>query len=503
MKEKILKTSSGKVVDNDQSSQTIGKESGYTLLQDTNFIDKMAHFVRERIPERVVHAKGAGAHGYFKLNKSMSKYTDASMFCNVGTEVPLFIRMSTVGGESGSSDSARDPRGFAIKFYTEDGNYDIVGNNTPIFFIRDAIKFPDFIHTQKRHPQTNLKDANMMWDFFSLQPESLHQVMFLFSDRGTPRNYREMHGFGSHTFMWYKKDGSYVWVKYHFKSTLGFNTMSGKEADELSMTDPDHATRDLFDAIKNKNFPKYIVSVQILTDEQAKKMTLNPFDVTKVWQTKDAPLIEIGEMVLNRNPENYFVEVEQATFSPSNFIPGVGPSPDKMLQGRLFAYGDAHRYRVGTNHNQLEINKPLKCPYSNERAGTMASAEGYGSSNNYFPSTQSDKAIIKDIAQLPTIKVDDWIIKYEVKSYEDDFVQPHILYEKVLDKNAREALVMNLSGSLKTAAMNLQYRQTALFYKVHNELGTKLAKELKLDIKKIEMLSKLSQDDRIKETKFI
>lgn len=496
---KILKTSSGVKVANDQASLTTGTNHGYTLIQDNHLLDKLAHFTRERIPERVVHAKGAGAHGYFTLTKNMEKYTDAKMFTEVGIKVPLFIRFSTVGGESGSADSARDPRGFAIKFYTSEGNYDLVGNNTPIFFIRDAIKFPDFIHTQKRHPQTNLKDANMMWDFWSLTPESLHQVLFLFSERGTPKNFREMHGYGSHTFMWYKKDGSYVWVKYHFISELGFNGWSGAEAEELTKTNPDFATEDLFKAIEKNNYPKWKVKMQILTQNQVDKMALNPFDVTKVWQTADAKLIEIGEIVLDRNPINYFTEVEQVTFNPSNFIPGISASPDKLLQGRLFAYGDAHRYRVGTNHNQLEINKPIKCPYSNERGGSMASSESYGSQNNYYPNSQDNVSVEGIDAPIITLK-ENVIQKWEVKTYEDDFIQPHIFYEKVLKAEKRNELINNLSNSLKNANQNLQLRQVAMFYKVHEDLGEKLANKLKLNLSKIKELSKLSQDERVSKT---
>lgn len=498
-KNKILKTSSGSLIDSDQASLAIGTNFGQVLLQDHQLIDKLAHFTRERIPERVVHAKGAGAYGYFKLNKSMEKYTDAKMFIKIGVEVPMFVRFSTVGGESGSSDSARDPRGFAMKFYTEEGNYDLVGNNTPIFFIRDAIKFPDFIHTQKRHPQTNLKDGNMVWDFWSLTPESLHQVMFLFSDRGTPKNYREMNGYGSHTFMWYKKDGSYIWVKYHMKAVLGFNGMTSSEAANLSKTNPDHATEDLFKAIESGNFPKWKVNVQILTQKEVDEMKLNPFDVTKVWPHQQAPLIEIGEFILNRNPINYFAEVEQATFNPSNFIPGVAASPDKLLQGRLFAYGDAHRYRVGTNHNQLEINKPIECPYNNERGGSMAQAGSYGSQNNYFPNTQ-DNVTVEGISP-PIIKLKDEVIqKWEVKTYEDDFVQPNQFYEKVLKDKQKTELINNLTDSMQDIKENLKYRQVALFYKVHIDLGTRLATSLKLDLNKIKNLSLMSQDDRVKNT---
>ncbi len=504
MKEKkILRDSKGSPVDNDQASKSLNlnKDHGYTLVQDTHLIDKLAHFSRERVPERVVHAKGAGAYGKFTLKEDMSKYTDAKIFTNMKTETPLFIRFSTVGGESGSADVARDPRGFAVKFYTEDGNYDIVGNNTPIFFIRDAVKFPDFIHTQKRHPQTNLKDSNMVWDFWSLTPESLHQVLFLFTDRGTPKNYREMNGFGSHTFMWYKANGEFSWVKYHFISTLGFKGLTSEEGDEIAKTDPDHATRDLFENIKAGNFPKWKLFVQIMSDKDVKKMKLNPFDVTKVWSHKDAPLIEVGEVILDRNPENYFTDVEQVTFSPGNFVAGTSASPDKLLQGRLFAYGDAARYRVGANHNQLEVNKPkTKDNYTNERAGSMASSKDYGSSNNYFPNSQSDGSVTNAIS-APRIDVNSaWIDKTEVITYEDDFVQPNLFYTNVLDESKKKELIKNLSNSMMGIYENLKYRQVALFYKVAEELGTRLSEKMDLDLEKVKKLSFLSQDERIKET---
>ncbi len=503
MKEKILKDSHGASVDNDQATKSLNlnEKHGYALVQDTHLLDKLAHFARERVPERVVHAKGAGAHGKFVLTNDMSKYTDAKIFTNKKVETPIFVRFSTVGGESGSADAARDPRGFAVRFYTEEGNYDITGNNTPIFFIRDAIKFPDFIHTQKRHPQTNLKDNNMVWDFWSLTPESLHQVMFLFTNRGTPKNHREMSGYGSHAFMWYKGNGEFSWVKYHFVSTLGFNGMNSEEADEVAKNDPDHATRDLFENIKKGNFPKWKLFVQILSDEQVKKMELNPFDVTKVWYHRDAPLVEVGEIILNKNPDNYFTETEQITFSPGNFVPGIAASPDKLLQGRLFSYGDAARYRVGANHNQLDINRPkIKDNYTNERAGFMASSRDYGSSNNYFPNSQSDGSITKSISP-PRIDINGgWIDKTEVKTYEDDFVQPNIFYTKVLSDSEKVELIKNLSNSMMSVYENLKYRQVALFFKVSQDLGTKLSEKLKLNVKKVKELSELSQDERIKKT---
>ena len=352
-----LTTTFGAPVPDNQNSLTAGPR-GPVLIQDFHLIEKLAHFNRERIPERVVHAKGAGAYGMFRVTADVSKWTQAQFLSAVGKETEVFLRFSTVGGEKGSADAERDPRGFALKFYTEDGNYDIVGNNTPIFFIRDPLKFPDFIHTQKRNPATNLKDPTAVWDFASLSPETLHQFTILFSDRGTPRSYRHMDGFSSHTFSWINAAGQRVWVKYHFKTRQGIQNFTAEQAQAMTGIDPDHATRDLFAAIEDGDFPAWKVSVQIMTEAEAEAFPIDPFDLTKVWPHAAHPLIEIGELVLNRNPQNYFAEVEQSAFSPANVVPGISFSPDKMLQGRLFAYGDAHRYRLGGNHGLLPVNRP-------------------------------------------------------------------------------------------------------------------------------------------------
>jgi catalase len=345
----------GRPVDDDQNSITAGIP-GPTIFEDIYTAEKLAHFNRERIPERVVHAKGAGAGGYFEVTHDVTKYTCAKFLSEIGKRTEIFARFSTVGGEKGSADSARDPRGFAVKFYTEEGNYDLVGNNTPVFFIRDVIKFPDFIHTQKRNPATNNKDPDMFWDFLSLTPESIHQVTILFSDRGTPKNYRHMHGFGGHAFKWWNKKGEYFWVKLHFKTAQGIQNLTRDQSTKLAGENPDHATDDLFQAIKRGEYPVWNVSVQIMTQEQAKNYKFNPFDMTKVLPHGDFPLIPAGRMVLNRNPENYFAEVEQSAFCPGNFVPGIGPSPDKMLQGRIIFYHDTHRYRLGPNYHLIPVN---------------------------------------------------------------------------------------------------------------------------------------------------
>ena len=322
-KKKKFTTNSGIPVENDISSVTAG-ERGPVLIQDVHLVEKLAHFTRERIPERVVHAKGAGAFGYFEVTNDLSKYTCARFLSEVGKRTEVFARFSTVGGEKGSADTERDPRGFAVKFYTEEGNFDMVGNNTPVFFIRDAMKFPDFIHTQKRDPETNLKDPDMFWDFLSLTPESIHQVTILFSDRGTPNGFRHMNGYGGHAYMWYNEKGEYNWVKIHFKTEQGIDNFTGEDADRMRGIDPDYATRDMFDAIKEGNPPSWSVEIQIMTPEQAEEFRFNPFDVTKVWPHGEYPMIPLGRMVLDRNPENYFADVEQAAFSPGKSRPRYG-----------------------------------------------------------------------------------------------------------------------------------------------------------------------------------
>lgn len=494
-----LTTAQGIPVGSDQSSITTGKKEGYTLMQDFHLTEKLAHFNRERIPERVVHAKGAGAHGYFEVTNDLSKYTKAALFSEVGKKTDVFLRFSTVGGERGSSDSARDPRGFAVKFYTEQGNYDIVGNNTPIFFVRDAIKFPDFIHTQKRNPQTNLHDPNMFWDFLSLTPESVHQTTILFSDRGTPKDYRHMDGHSSHTFMWYNDKKEYVWVKYHFKSKLGFKTMTAKEAEVMSGSNPDHATQDLFDSIAKGDFPEWDVYVQIMTPEQAKTYKFDPFDITKVWYHKDFPLIPLGKMVLNKNPENFHAEVEQAAFSPANMVPGIAASPDKLLQGRLFAYGDAHRWRLGANNHMIPVNSP-KCPFHmNQRDGMMAVDGNGGNKPNYFP-TSFENVTTNMAYEAPDIDIQASIGRHDRPVEDVDFVQAGELFDRVMDEQAKQNTVSNIAGHLSGADKRLQYRQTAIFYKASGDYGTRVANALKLDIGKVKELAAMTQEDRVKAT---
>ncbi len=496
---KKLTTGFGAPIDNDISSETAG-EKGPVTLNDVNLIEKLAHFNRERIPERVVHAKGAGAHGYFEVTNDISKYTRAKFLSEVGKKTDVFARFSTVGGEKGSADSERDPRGFAVKFYTEEGNYDLVGNNTPVFFIRDSLKFPDFIHTQKRNPKTNLKDADMFWDFLSLTPESNHQVTILFSDRGTPRTFRNMNGYGGHTYMWYNKKGEYFWTKLHFKTEQGIDNFTGEEADKMRGIDPDCATRDLFEAIEKGDYPSWRVEVQIMLPEQAKDYRFDPFDITKVWPHSDFPPIEVGRMVLNKNPENYFAEVEQAAFAPANFVPGIGPSPDKMLQGRLFGYRDTQRHRLGPNYHLLPINAPKNCPMNSfQRDGAMRGDNNGGGGPNYWPNSFSNIDPDDEYA-LPPIDVSGLAARHEYKLGDVDFVQAGNLYNKVMKDNDREHLVSNIVGHLKNAQKRIQLRQAALFYKVDTDYGTRVAKGLGLDVSEVERLAKMTQEERVKAT---
>jgi catalase len=498
-KKRRMTTSQGMPVDSDLSSVTAGPK-GPTLVQDVHLVDKLTHFDRERIPERVVHAKGAGAYGYFEVTDDVTKYTRAAFLSEVGKKTELFARFSTVGGERGSADSARDPRGFAVKFYTEEGNYDFVGNNTPVFFIRDAMKFPDFIHTQKRHPATNLKDADMFWDFLSLTPESIHQVTVLFSDRGTPRGFQFMNGYSGHSYMWYNDKGEYWWVKIHFKTDQGVKNLTLDESTKLAGADPDHATRSLYDTIAKGDYPSWTVQVQIMDPKDAEKYRFDPYDITKVWPHGDYPVMNFGKMVLNKNPENYFADVEQAAFSPGNFVPGVAPSPDKMLQGRLFSYHDTHRHRLGPNYHLLPVNAPRAVKEDNyQRDGFMRGDGNQGGGPNYWPNSFGGPNPDPSVAP-PPIDIAGMAARHEYTLGDVDFVQPKALYEKVMTDEDREHLIGNIVAHLGGAQKRIQLRQTALFYKVTPDYGTRVAKGLGLDAKEVERLAAMSQEERVKAT---
>jgi catalase len=485
-----ITTADGIPVSDNQNSLTAG-DRGPILMQDFHLMEKLAHFNRERIPERVVHAKGAAAFGTFTVTHDVSQYTKAKLFSEIGKQTPILMRFSTVGGEKGSADTDRDPRGFAVKFYTEEGNWDVVGNNTPVFFIRDPIKFPDFAHTQKRNPQTNCKDANAKWDFWSLSPEALHQITILFSDRGTPKSYRHMDGFGSHTFSLIDATGLRVWCKFHFKTQQGIENLPAAEATRLAGSDPDYTTRDLFDSIlhgrgsanEQKNYPKWRVCIQVMTETQAANHQDNPFDLTKVWKHSEYPLIDIGMLELNRNPQNYFAQVEQAAFSPSNVVPGISFSPDKVLQARIMSYPDAQRYRLGANYQQLPVNQP-KCPVMHyQRDGAMALGDNGGSTPNYDPNSHESAprqncAYADPAWDLGHVKVD----RYDHHQGNDEYSQAGDLY-RLLKPDAQQRLVDNIVGSLSGVREDIQMRQLCHFFRADPQYGMQIAAGLgiKLD----------------------
>lgn len=500
---KRLTTASGRPYYEFEDSQTVGPR-GPILLQDYLLHEDMAHFNRERIPERVVHAKGGGAFGTFTVTNDITQFTKAKIFSEVGRQTKMFARFSQVGGEKGSADSERDPRGFALKFYTEDGNWDLVGNNTPVFFIKDPKKFSHFIHTQKRDPKTNCKNPTAMWDFWSLNPESLHQVMILMSDRGTPFSYRYMHGFGSHTFSLINKNNEKVWVKFHFITMQGIKNFTAKEANEMRGIDPDHAQWDLIKAIEKKDFPKWTLKIQVMTDEQAKTFEWNPFDITKVWSHKHFPLIDVGIMELNKIPDNYFRDVEQSAFAPAHVVDGIGYSPDKLLQGRLLSYPDAHRYRLGVNYEHIPVNK---CPYgvqNYQRDGYMQVGVNGGGNPNYRPNsfddTIADESYKEQPLQLelnlsglpeeiyPSIQAD-WFDRNENDN--DHYTQPGILYREAMNGQDRKNLVSNIVNAMSNICGykkdDIINRQLCHFFRVDIQLGIAVAEGLGVAITEKEM----------------
>jgi len=493
-----LTTAFGAPVGDDQNSMTAGNR-GPVLMQDTHLLEKLAHFDRERIPERVVHAKGAGAYGYFEVTADVTRYTKASFLSAVGKQTPVFARFSTVGGEKGSPDAARDPRGFAVKFYTDEGNYDLVGNNTPVFFIRDPLKFPDFIHTQKKSPVTNLPDPDMFWDFLSLTPESVHQVTVLFSDRGTPASYRFMNGYSSHTFKWYNDKGEYFWVQYHLKTDQGIRNLTRQEAQHVCAVDPDHATRDLFESIHRGEYPSWTMEVQILTAEQARDFRWDIFDITKVWPHAEVPPIRIGKMVLDRNPRNYFAEVEQAAFSPGNVVPGIAISPDKMLQARVFSYHDTHLHRLGPNYHLIPVNSAKCAPEkSYQRDGFMRVDANGGQGPNYWPNSFGGQAPVG--SGEPAFEVAGEAGRHQYGHPNDDFVQAGTLYRQVMSETDRDHLIGNIVDHLGKAQKRLQRRQAALFFKCDPDYGRRVAEGLQLDLADIEKLAVMTAEGLVHAT---
>ena len=471
-------TNSGAPVASDAHSQSVGP-NGVIALTDHYLVEKLAQFNRERVPERVVHAKGGGAFGTFETTHDVSAWTRASLF-QPGAKVEMLARFSSVAGEQGSPDTWRDPRGFALKFYTEEGNYDMVGNNTPVFFIRDGIKFPDFIHSQKRLPGSHLRDHNMQWDFWTLSPESAHQVTLLMGDRGIPTSWRHMDGFSSHTYQWINAAGDRSWVKYHFRTQQGHETLSQEQADSIAGQDGDLHIRDLFDSIERDDFPVWEMSVQIMKYEDAATYRFNPFDVTKVWPKNDYPLIRVGTMTLNRNPANYFAQIEQATFSPANFVPGIAASPDKMLQARIFSYADAQRYRVGTNHAQLPVNAPHAAPvnsYSKDGAARIGFNDPHVpvyAPNSFGGPAASPAAHGNDAGW----ENDGDLVRSAVTLHpeDDDFGQAGAFYRDVLDDAARDRLVGNVVGHVSNVTIpELRERVLEYWRSVDQGLGDRIA----------------------------
>ncbi|MGR7001157.1 catalase [Yinghuangia aomiensis] len=474
-----LTTESGAPVADNQNSAQAGA-GGPLLIQDQYLLEKLARFNRERIPERVVHARGSGAYGYFEVTADLTRFTKAHFLAEPGRRTEVFARFSTVAGNLGAADAVRDPRGFALKFYTEEGNYDLVGNNTPVFFIKDPLKFPDFIHTQKRDPYTGIQEADNVWDFWGLSPEATHQVTWLFGDRGIPASYRHMDGFGSHTYLWTNAEGQAYWVKYHFKTDQGIRSLTSAEAAELAGRDPDSHQRDLREAIDAGQFPSWTLKVQLMPVADAAKYRFNPFDLTKVWPHADYPLVEVGRLVLDRNPENVFAEVEQAAFSPNNFVPGIGPSPDKMLQGRLFAYADAHRYRLGVNHTQLAVNAPHATAARNHgRDGTMATNTG-GRAKNYEPNSFGGPYETGEPLYAAS-PVTGHTGTFEAPSHaeDDDFVQAGNLY-RLMSEDEKARLVDNLAGFIAQVTRDdLVDRAVANFRAADAEYGDRLEAAVK------------------------
>ena len=474
-------TDSGIPATSDEFSLTVGPQ-GPTVLHDHYVVQKMQHFNRERVPERVVHAKGTGAHGVFEVTNDVTQFTKADLLSAVGKQTPMFARFWTVAGEQGFADTVRDPRGFALKFYTQEGNWDLVGNNTPVFFVRDASKFQDFIHSQKRQPHTGMRSNDMQWDFWTLSPESAHQVTILMSDRGIPATLRNMHGFGSHTFSWMNAGGERFWVKFHIHTDQGIETLTEEEGGRIAGEDPDHHRRDLREAIERGDAPSWTMHVQVMPFEEAAGYRFNPFDLTKVWPKSDYPLIEVGRMTLNRNPENFFAEVEQSTFSPANLVPGMGLSPDKMLMGRIFSYHDTHLHRIGANYEQLPINRP-QCPVHSYNQDAHMAYEHSGDQPPYAPNSyggpQADPAGGGDLS---------WGVEAaEIGRYanakhpeDDDFGQAGTLVRDVMDDAQRETLASNIIGhaGAPEVTQDVKERVVAYWTSVDADLGAKVASGL-------------------------
>lgn len=481
---KKLTTIAGAPVADNQNVMTAGPR-GPQLLQDVWFLEKMAHFDREVIPERRMHAKGSGAYGTFTVTHDITPYTKAKIFSEVGKKTDMFIRFSTVAGERGAADAERDIRGFAMKFYTEEGNWDLVGNNTPVFFMRDPLKFPDLNHAVKRDPETNLRSPKNNWDFWTLLPEALHQVTITMSDRGIPRSYRHMHGFGSHTYSLINAQNERIWVKFHFKTAQGIECLTDQEAEGVIAKCRESNQRDLFNSIKAGDFPKWNVKIQVMTDAEAAKLPFNPFDLTKVWSQKDFPPIDVGVIELNRNPKNYFAEVEQVAFTPANIVPGIGFSPDKMLQGRLFSYGDAQRYRLGVNHHSIPVNAP-RCPvHAYHRDGQMRVDGNYGATLGYEPNSYGEWQEQPEVKE-PPLELSGSATNWNHREDDDDyFSQPGDLF-RLMRPEQQQVLFENTARNMGDAPKHIKVRHIGNCFKADPAYGEGVAKALGIPMSEVQ-----------------
>jgi catalase len=480
---KKLTTVAGAPVADNQNVMTAGPR-GPTLLQDVWLQEKLAHFDREVIPERRMHAKGSGAYGTFTVTHDITYYTRAKIFSEIGKKTSVFVRFSTVAGERGAADAERDIRGFAIKFYTEEGNWDLVGNNTPVFFFRDPLKFPDLNHAIKRDPRTNLRSARNNWDFWSALPEALHQITILMSDRGIPRSHRHMHGFGSHTFSLISTGNERFWVKFHFETQQGIKNLTDEEAEALIGRDRESAQRDLFNSIENGDFPRWKMRIQIMPEKEATTCPYNPFDLTKVWPHKDYPLMDVGILELNRNPENYFAEVEQAAFNPAQVVHGISFSPDRMLQGRLFSYGDAQRYRLGVNHHQIPVNAP-RCPvHSFHRDGAMRVDGNHGSTLAYEPNSYGQWQEQPDFSE-PPLSIEGTADHWNHREDDDYYSQPGNLF-RLMSPEQQQVLFANTARSISEAPKEIQLRHINHCLKADPAYGKGVADALEISLSEVQ-----------------
>lgn len=476
---KKLTTSAGCPVAHNQNVETAGPR-GPQLLQDVWFLEKLAHFDREVIPERRMHAKGSGAYGTFTVTHDITQYTRAKIFSEIGKKTELFARFTTVAGERGAADAERDIRGFALKFYTEEGNWDMVGNNTPVFFLRDPLKFPDLNHAVKRDPRTNMRSAQNNWDFWTSLPEALHQITIVMSDRGIPATYRHMHGFGSHTFSLISQDNERVWVKFHFHSNQGIKNLSDSEAAAVIGQDRESHQADLFNSIEDGDFPSWKMKIQVMTEDQAQSVSFNPFDLTKIWPHADFPLLDVGTFELNKNPENFFAEVEQSAFNPASVVPGISFSPDKMLQGRLFSYGDAQRYRLGVNHSHIPVNSP-RCPVNSyHRDGAMRTDGNFGGTIGYEPNSQQEWQEQPDFSE-PPLSLSGAAAHWDHREDDDYFSQAGDLF-RIMSAEQQQSLFDNTAANVGGASVEIQKRHIKHCLQADPAYGAGVAKALSIDL---------------------